>query len=162
MGSPRIIIKSMEDVRVIKERPTSSEFKQIVDRLYRMQSELSTPLTVMGEESVVRRNLVKFAEANQIIKVYSKDFKTFYGIVIYDKGCHWYSDWPVLFEQEVLCVHDAVVGFGRVALEILEKEAVVYGCLCVVAGNTGNDKAVDNLYINRGYMVTNTFMKEVK
>ena len=153
------IIKTLDDVTFNHYELGLHEYELVIRRLYRMQKDLPSALTAIGDEETVRANLARMSQDGKVLKVYSKDYKYFYGIVIFDIGLHWYSPKLVLFEQEILCVNKDVVGFGRVAIALLEKMAKRYRCSAVVAGNTGNDPAVDNLYRKRGYKLTYTYVK---
>lgn len=53
------------------------------------------------------------------------------GVVFYAIGTEWYSNKPMLYDRLVINIDNNIVGFGRIAVNILKKLMKANKCICL-------------------------------
>lgn len=150
--------------RIIKEfkrviAPMSPEETDLlIATLYDIQA-AGNPMYKTADEERCREMLGILGQSGMIAKAYVDDILV--GVVLYDVGSPWYTVDRVVYELGVYALNDDFVGFGRVAVGILEGVAELYGASYIMPGNSVQDKKVSNLYRKFGYKQIDVFYKEV-
>ena len=142
----------------------SSDYKKIMATLKEIQDDpKNTLMHKYADLEEAMSNLESFYRRGQVQSFYLG--VNLIGILVFDVVQYWWSPRRFLYETMVLSVDKDFHGFGRIAVEQLEKLAKKYTCCAICSGCMvdHNVPVVRNLYKKFGFRIdTSNFIKELE
>lgn len=142
---------------------TEEECWHIVRQAEKARDTVGSPLLQFASQPKMVRHFLKWMTFDQI-RVFRDAKGGIIGILIFDVGMEWWSTATVLSETFVFCVSPTYKGFGRLALQELERLAKEYKAQIITSGCffMEHPQVITNMYKKAGYTVVNPVYTKIR
>lgn len=152
------------DTRVlITDSLTEEECWHIVRQAEKARDTVGSPLLRFASQPKMVRRFLNWAAVGQL-RVFRSTNREIIGILIFDVGMEWWSAATILSEIFVFCVSPAYKGFGRLALQELERLAKEHKAQIITSGCffMEHPQIVTNMYKKTGFTVINPVYAKIR
>lgn len=145
------------------------DFQQITDYLYMKTKGIETPLFKHHKTPNELAYILYDFYQKGLLYVYElNDYDhmgELAGLLLCGVTELWWIEGKILLEELVVSLTETDCGFGRFAIQVMERKARENGCILICTGSSmvQKTKEVTNLYAKQGYEVYGvSFLKELR